>query len=67
MPCGVIRHRASGDSVPNAVDVRICFLFENLAAGVGDGDVAGCLAETGVGDCSWRWVTVSTQRLETRE
>ena len=28
----IVRHRVSGDSVPNAADVRICFLFENFAS-----------------------------------
>ena len=28
----IVRHLVSGDIVPNTVDVRICFLFQNFAA-----------------------------------
>ena len=45
----IVRHRVSGDSVPNAVDVRICFLFENFTAVVGGRYVAGGLAGHGRG------------------
>ena len=58
----VVCHPVSGDSIPNSVYERLGFLFNDFAAPIGGGDVAG----GGKGDCSWRWVTVFVQRLETR-
>ena len=49
MPCGVIRHRLSGDSIPNFANVRFGFFFENFAAVVGGRDVAGGFSGDGRG------------------
>ena len=54
----VVCHLVSGDSVPNPIYVRICFLLKNFAAPIGDGDVTsgfpadrrgGLLVEVGDG------------------
>ena len=43
----IVCHCLPGNSIPNFANVRLGFLFENFAAGVGDGDVAGGFAGDG--------------------
>ena len=40
----VVCHLVSGDSIPNSVYERLGFLFNDFAAPIGGGDVAGGLA-----------------------